>query len=148
LLYIDKWDEEKIYNEEPPSCIHYSIEWKVTINNKHILKDTKQNLILIPSFYWPLILQPKLEKLLRKKVPSNKCVMPDDISMVISVIGQSERDLTKRFDEIEIDWPVIEKQLVVWGELFRAGKRLRVDLSFNYLGIGQPLPVLLRQGDK
>jgi hypothetical protein len=74
--------------------------------------------------------------------------MPDDISVVVSVIGRSERDLTKRFDEIEIDWPVIEKQLVVWGELFRAGKRLRVDLSFNYLEIGQPLPVSSRQGDK
>jgi hypothetical protein len=56
LLYIDEWDEEKIYNEEPPSCIHYSIEWKVTINNKPISKDTEQNLVLAPSFYWPLIL--------------------------------------------------------------------------------------------
>jgi hypothetical protein len=148
LLHIDEWDEENTYDEEPPSCIHYSIEWKVTVNNKPISKDTEQNLVLAPSFYWPLILQPKLEKLLCKKVPSNKRVMPDDTSVVVSVTGRSERDLIKRFDEIEIDWPVIEKQLIAWGELVRAGKRLRVDLSFNYLETGQPLPGSSRTGDK
>jgi len=53
--------------------------------------------------------------------------------MVVSVTERSERDLTKRFDETEIDWPVVEKQLVAWGLLFHADKKLRVDLSFNYL---------------
>jgi len=148
LLHIDDWDEEKTCDVKPPSCIRYSIEWKVTVNNKPISKDTEQDLVLAPSFYWPLILQPKLEKLLYKKVPSNKRVMSDDTSVVVSVTGRSERDLTKRFDEIEIDWPVIEKQLVAWGELFRAGKRFRVDLSFNYLETGQPLPASSRRGNK
>lgn len=148
LLHIDEWDEEKTYDEEPPSYIHYSIEWKVTVNNKPISKDTEQNLVLAPSFYWPLILRPKLEKLLRKKVPSNKRVMPDVTSVVVPVTGRSEQELTKRFDEMEIDWRVVEKQLVAWGELFRAGKRLRVDLSFNYLETGEPLPASSRKGDK
>src|SRR5438045_3459980 len=78
LLHIDEWDKEKTCDEEPPSCIHYSIEWKVTVNNKPISKDTKQNLVLAPSFYWPVILRPKLEKLLHKKVLSNKRIMPAD----------------------------------------------------------------------
>ncbi|KAF2825326.1 hypothetical protein CC86DRAFT_240352, partial [Ophiobolus disseminans] len=30
-------------------------------------------------------------------------------------------------------WSIIERQLIRWGEFFRAGKRLRVDLSFNYI---------------
>ena len=149
MLHIDEWDEDKTYDEESPRSIHYSIEWRVTLNNKLISKDTEQNLVLAPSFYWPLVLRPKLDKLLRKKVSSNKRVVPDDTCVVISITKRSERDLTKRFNETEIDWPVIEKQLMAWGELFRAGKRLRVDLSFNYLETGQPQPhTSIRKGDK
>ncbi|KAI9778682.1 MAG: hypothetical protein M1839_007913 [Geoglossum umbratile] len=147
LLDINEWDEEKTYNEDPPSCIHYSIEWKLTLNNKLITKDTKQDLVLAPTFYWLRFLQPKLEKLLRKKLP-NKRVTADDTNAVVSVTERSERDLTKRFDDTDINWSVIEKQLVAWGELFRAGKKLRVDLSFNYLETGQPPPTSSRRGDK
>jgi hypothetical protein len=53
------------------------------------------------------------------------------------VTERSQRDLTKRFKEIDIDWLVVERQLLSWGELFRAGKKLRVYLSFNYLEVGQ-----------
>jgi hypothetical protein len=148
LLHIDEWDDENTYDEEPPSCIHYSIEWKVILNGKLISKDTEQNLVLAPIFYWPQFLQPKLEKLLRKKVSSNKRVTPDDTNVVVSVNDRSERDLTKRFDETEIGWPIIEKQLVAWGELFRLGKKLRVDLSFNYLETGQQLAASSRKRDK
>jgi hypothetical protein len=102
--------------------------------------------VLAPTFYWPQFLKPKLEKLLRKKVSSNKRVTPDDTNVVVSVTDRSERDLTRRFDETEIGWPDIEKQLVTWGELFRAGKKLRVDLSFNYLETGQQPTT--RKGDK
>jgi hypothetical protein len=77
LLHIDEWDDENTYDEEPPSCIHYSIEWEVTLNGKLISKDTEQNLVLAPTFYWSQFLKPKLEKLLRKKVSSNKRVTPD-----------------------------------------------------------------------
>jgi hypothetical protein len=33
LLQLSDRDREKLYDEEPPSSIHYSIEWKVTVNN-------------------------------------------------------------------------------------------------------------------
>ncbi|OBT41609.1 hypothetical protein VE00_07827 [Pseudogymnoascus sp. WSF 3629] len=131
LLHIDEWNDENTYDEVPPSCIHYSIEWKVTLNGKLISKDTEQNL-----------------KLLRKKVSSNKRVTPDDTNVVVLVTDRSERDLTKRFDETEIGWPVIEQQLVTWGEFFRAGKKLRVDLSFNYVETGQQAATSSRKVDK
>ena len=146
LLHRDEWGEDNTYDEDPPSCIHYSIEWKVTLNGKLVSKDTEQNLVLAPSFYWPQFLKPKLEKLLCKKISSNRRVAADDTNVVVSVTDRSERDLTRRFDETEIGWPGIEKQLVAWGELFRAGKKLRVDLSFNYLEAGQQLAT--RKGDK
>jgi hypothetical protein len=79
---------------------------------------------------------------------SNKRVRPDDTNVVVLVTERSERDLTKRFDETDIYWLVIEKQLVAWGELFRASKKLRLDISFNYLETGQLQASSARRGDK
>ena len=42
LIYqFADWDSERTYDEDPPSYIHYSIEWKVTVNDRAIMpKDT------------------------------------------------------------------------------------------------------------
>jgi hypothetical protein len=80
-----------------------------------------------------LCLKPKVEELLGKKLAHNRHVEFDDTSVVVSVNDRSQRDLIKRFDTMDINWSVIERQLIRWGEFFRAGKRLRVDLSFNYI---------------
>ena len=94
LLNIDEWDEGKTYDEDPPSYIHYSIKWKVILNNKLITKDTEQDLVLAPNFYWSLFLRPKLEKPLCKKLSPNKRVRLDDTNVAVSVIECSERNLT------------------------------------------------------
>jgi hypothetical protein len=39
-----------------------------------------------------------------------------------------------------VDWSVVDKQLLSWGELLRAGKRLRVDISFNHVETQAALP--------
>jgi hypothetical protein len=36
---------------------------------------------------------------------------PDDITVAISVTERSERDLIKRFNDIEVNWSIVEKQL-------------------------------------
>jgi len=66
----------------------------------------------------------------------------------VSVTERSKRDLTKRFDEVDVDWFLVERQLSQWSESFRAGKKLRVDVSFNYVEIGQPTPVASKRGGK
>ena len=79
------------------------------MNNKIVAKDTEQDLVLAPAPYWQLYLQPKLTRLLRKKVSHNRTVRCDDTNATVS--ERSERDLTKRFDETEIEWTIIERQL-------------------------------------
>jgi len=148
LLNLDEWNENETYDEEPPTCVHYSIEWKVTLNNKLLSKDTEPDLVLAPRFYWSLFLREKLEKLLQKKLPPSKRVACEDTNVVVSVTERSKRDLTKRFDEVDVDWFLVERQLSQWSESFRAGKKLRVDVSFNYVEIGQPTPVASKRGGK
>jgi hypothetical protein len=65
------------------------------VNNKVVSKDTEQDLVLVPASYWQLFLQPKLEKLLRKKLSHNMCVRSDDTKVVVSVADRSGRDLTR-----------------------------------------------------
>ena len=74
-----------------------------------ISRDAEQDVVLAPASYCRLFLQPHLDKLLHRKVSLPKCVKSDDTNVVVSVMDRSERDLTKRFDELEIDWAVVEK---------------------------------------
>jgi hypothetical protein len=142
LCQYANWSPERTYDEDPPSYIHYSIEWKITVNNRAIMpKDTEQDLVLEPAAYWEHFLEPKLKNVLFKK---NRPLTSEDTTVVVSVTERSERDLTKRFDETNIDWAVIKKQLVAWGELFRVGKKLRLILSFNYIDSSQSSTALLR----
>jgi hypothetical protein len=41
--------------------------------------------------------------------------MADEIHIVVSVTDRSERDLVKRFDELDIEWPIVETGLAVEG---------------------------------
>jgi hypothetical protein len=41
FLELDEWDEISNYEEYVPSCLHYSIEWKVVVNNKVVSMDTE-----------------------------------------------------------------------------------------------------------
>jgi hypothetical protein len=128
-------DEHNTYDEVVPTCLHYTIEWKVTVNGKQLSKDTEQDLALAPISYWHMFLKPSLRSFSAGKVAQNRHVQCDDTTINVSVIDRSYRDLAKRFDDTDIDWTIVEKQLINWGELFRSGKRLRIDLSFNYVDI-------------
>jgi hypothetical protein len=46
-----EWDYSATDNEEPQPSLHYTIEWRVTLNNRVVAKDTEQDLALDPDLY-------------------------------------------------------------------------------------------------
>lgn len=62
LLGLNDWQEGRVYDEQPPICIHYTIEWKLALNKRVVESDTEQNLVLAPNAYWERFLNPKLER--------------------------------------------------------------------------------------
>lgn len=56
LLQLADWDQERRYDEDPPQCIHYSIEWKAVVNKKVICRNIEQDLVLASASYWQLFL--------------------------------------------------------------------------------------------
>ena len=72
FLKLSDWEEGISYDNDPPMCIHYSIEWKVTVNNRVVAKDTEPDLVLAPSVYWDEYLKQKLEERIRTKTRRNR----------------------------------------------------------------------------
>jgi len=60
------------------------------------------------------------------------CFSADETTVVVSVTDRIERDVNKRFDDLNIDWKILEKQLETWSLLLRIRKRLRIDILFKY----------------
>ena len=127
-----EWDYGRADGEDQPTFIQYMIEWRVTLNNRVVAKDTEQDLALTPRSYWQDIKQ-KAENVLCRKIARNRRVRLDDTTVVVSVNDRSQRDLTKRFERTDIDWTAIQRQLMLWETLFHQGKKLRLCISINYL---------------
>jgi hypothetical protein len=72
------------WDGQSANCVHYQIEWRVTLNNRIVTKDTEQNLALPPSSYWEEI-NNKAGSLLRRKIARDRRVRPDDTTIVVSV---------------------------------------------------------------
>ncbi|KAJ5732372.1 hypothetical protein N7493_003853 [Penicillium malachiteum] len=123
--------EEGAAGEQSSHCIQYRIEWRVTLNDRVVAKDTEQNLVQMPSFHWPQI-QTRVNRILRGKIAYDWRVRPDDMTVMASVNDRSQHDLTKRFDSTYMDWTAIEKQLLMWTTLYHLGKEVRLDISLNY----------------
>ncbi|KAF4921187.1 hypothetical protein CGCF245_v015639 [Colletotrichum fructicola] len=142
------WDRFRSYDEQPPTCIHYSLEWKLTANNRTVSKDSEPNLVLAPGDFWEMTLQSKLSNLVAKKLTANKTFKPDDTTVIVSVRDRSEEDLVERFDDLDIEWEVVETQLRTWSHLYRAGKKLKISVSFNYVETGPAAGSAGRRGTK
>ncbi|CAG8162240.1 unnamed protein product [Penicillium nalgiovense] len=148
FLRLCDWEDGKAYDEDPPACIHYRIEWRVTVNNREVSKDTEEDVVLAPSAFWQLSLEKKLEKALRRKTARYRQVRPDDTVIVASTTDRTKRNLTKRFDDTDISWTPVEKQLLMWSDLLLRGKELTLKISFNYVDDRRSPPSAGRKGEK
>ncbi|KAL6240626.1 hypothetical protein RBB50_012453 [Rhinocladiella similis] len=149
FLQEGEWNPNQTPGTDFADCLRYSIEWKVTLKGKAISRDTEPDVLLAPSTYWRLVLQAQLEELLQKKFTRSRGVRSEDTTVVVSTTERSQRDLVKRFDQTNIDWAIVENQLRNWGQYFLNGKRLRLNLSFNYMESARPTPrSAARKGDK
>ncbi|KAF2803004.1 uncharacterized protein BDZ99DRAFT_400832, partial [Mytilinidion resinicola] len=106
FLELDEWDELNSYGEDVPTVLHYSIEWKVAVNNKVVSKDTEQGVVLVPIAYWHMILRPKFERLLQNKFGANRQMQCDDTNVTFSVTDRTQRDLVKRSDNLDRMKPI------------------------------------------
>jgi hypothetical protein len=113
-----------------------------------VSKDTEEDVVLAPSAFWQLSLEKKLEKALRRKTARHLRVRPDDTVIVASTSDRTKRKLTKRFDDTDIIWTAIEKQLLMWSDLFSRGKELTLKISFNYVDDRHSSPTAGRKGEK
>ena len=125
------------WDEQSPDCIHYQIEWRVKLNNRVVVKDTKQDLIQPPRSYWEKIKE-DARNILGRKTARGRRVRLDDTDMVLSV--NSQRNIDKHFEGTSVDWTAVEKQLLAWAYLFRRGKKIRLQISINYIEDSGPLP--------
>ena len=47
FLRLDELNPHNTFEEDVPTCLHYSIKWKVSINKKVMSIDTEQDLVLV-----------------------------------------------------------------------------------------------------
>lgn len=92
LFPLEEWDEYNSYDENIPSRVRYSVEWKVVVNNRIVSKNSEQDVVLAPAAYWHLCLKSKVENLLSKMVPYGRHIEHHDTSVVTSVNDCSERE--------------------------------------------------------
>jgi hypothetical protein len=115
---------------DPPCCMRYIMEWKLISNKRAVAKQTEENLVVASSDFWNEELASKIADIVQLK---GKPYSADSATITISVNDRSERDITKHFKELQIDWPVVERQIQSCSHLLRIGKTLRVNVSFNYI---------------
>jgi hypothetical protein len=93
------------------------IEWKVKLNNRCISKDTEPDAVLAPGSYWSKFLWSKLDKLAKKKLPSNRSFHVDDREITVYVNYRGEADLTTGSDGLDLNWKMLESKLQAWEQL-------------------------------
>ncbi|KAL5586875.1 hypothetical protein FOBRF1_016745 [Fusarium oxysporum] len=63
---LTEWDPDQRYDDQPPSYVHYALEWLMNLNNRNVAKQTEQDIVLALGDFWDHTLSPELERLVEK----------------------------------------------------------------------------------
>lgn len=128
-LLLQEWDG---ITEPPVDTLRYTVEWKAVLKTKRLGMDTEEDIFLSPKAFWEATLQHSLDASLEREFSQQNRPEPCDTLVVVSVSKRAERDLTKDFVGLEVDWSLIEEKLESWACHFREGKRLLVKITFRF----------------
>jgi hypothetical protein len=144
------WEEGRTYDETPAKYIRYSIHWSFKIHNRVQATNTETDLVLELTSYWRLYLKPKLDQVcLSKMRTKRRTIESEGTKVVLKVAQRSIDNFSRSCEKTDIDWPVIEKQLMLWADEY-PDKKLTIEISFNYeyVETDQPPPTSSRRTDK
>jgi hypothetical protein len=103
------------------------------VNNRTVTKVTEPDVVLAPGAYWQTVLREKVERVKSRKLFSDRRARLEDTTVMASVLNDRSQKLHQQAEGIDIDWEMTEKQLLKWKELFRRGKKLKLDVCVNYV---------------
>ncbi|KAJ5808834.1 hypothetical protein N7474_010103 [Penicillium riverlandense] len=132
FLPLVEWRPDGEYDEQPPRYVCYTIAWKLILNRKTVGKVTEEDLVVAPSDYWEESLKADVEDMLQPKKKRHQRVRSEGTAVTISVNDRSQRNLENFYNSTNINWKPVEKQLRKWSNLLRIGRKLTIDIAFNY----------------
>jgi len=135
LLLLQEWDGITVPSMD---TLHYTVEWKAVLKTKRISISTEEGVFLAPGAFWDSTLRRKIDESLNREFSSQDRPEPCNTVVVVSVSKRAERDLTKEFAGLDVDWSVIEEKLESWAGYFREGKRLTVKVTFRFRPLDAP----------
>jgi hypothetical protein len=129
LLMLHEWDG----TTEPSSdTLRYTVEWKAVLNTKRIGMYTEENVFLTLGAFWDAALHEKIDEALSREFAPQDRPEPCNTVVVVSVNKRAERDITKEFLGLDVDWSIIGEKLESWACYFGEGKRLLVTVTFRF----------------
>lgn len=84
---------------------------KAVLKTKRLGMNTEEDVFLSPKAFWDATLQHDLDASLEREFSQQNRPEPCNTLVVVSVSKRAERDLTKEFVGLDIDWSLIGEKL-------------------------------------
>jgi len=123
FVRYEDWDPDATHGNVPSTCIQYRVDWSVKTNRTVVSRNIGEDIVLEPTSYRPLVLQPRLEELLKRKIIPSRSVQAQDTDVVLKVADRSKADFVTQYEETSVDWVQVQRRLLTSSELFRKGRQ-------------------------